>query len=141
VLAEIVAQSRGTSLVPPVEAVVGPICHHDPARTLPGLPVCARCTGVWLGGAVAPLLLMVPARPVPMRRAAIALLGGAALALAAALAELFGGIATGNALRVGLGLPLGAVLPGFLALGAAALFRAEVAKPGPAGRTGPAPPA
>jgi uncharacterized membrane protein len=127
--------------VPIVEGLVGPICHHDPTRTLPGLPVCARCTGVWSGGAFAPLLLLVPARPRPMGLAAIALLGAAATALSAALAEAFGWIATGNALRVGLGLPLGAVLPGFLALGAAALFRAEVAKPGPAGRTGPAPPA
>lgn len=41
-----------TSFVPVIEMKIGPICHHIPERTLVfkgELPVCARCTGLYLG--------------------------------------------------------------------------------------------
>lgn len=40
------------SFVPLIEEVIGPICHHLPDRFLVikgQLPVCARCTGLYLG--------------------------------------------------------------------------------------------
>jgi uncharacterized membrane protein len=129
---EIGAFAAGTSLVPTVEAAVGPLCHHDPARTpsLGGqaLPVCARCTGLYLGLAGGGLAgASVPLRPRWIARAAGGALLAAGIGLVAAVAEAAGLLATSNAVRVGLGVALGGAVPLIGALGGRLIARAEVA--------------
>ena len=94
-----------------VEAEVGPVCHHRLERTVAvagrPLPVCARCTGLYVGAASGGAIGFFARR----RRHVPRMLGviGAAVivAVGAALLERLGGIATGNGLRVALGVPLG----------------------------------
>ena len=53
VLGEMLSHLLGfRSGVPTLEGWIGPICHHMPERTLSlrgALPVCARCSGLYLG--------------------------------------------------------------------------------------------
>jgi len=89
----------------------GPLCHHDPARTLVVadrlLPVCARCTGLYVGAALGGLVgFAVGGR----QRLAAAMAAAGVLTLlgvAAGVAEAVGLVSTGNAARLALGLPLG----------------------------------
>ena len=89
----------------------GPICHHIPERTLVAdgrpLPVCARCTGLYLGTALGGLLGYAVGR----RRWLAASLASAGVLAAigglAGVAEALGLVSTSNAARVVLGLPLG----------------------------------
>jgi uncharacterized membrane protein len=100
------------------------ICHQRPERSfhLAGrsMPVCARCTGLYAGAALAAPLAMVAAA------AALAAARARMLALAAALPtittwclEFFGGVPFSNAARFAAALPLGFVAA-WLVLGAAA---------------------
>jgi uncharacterized membrane protein len=95
------------------------ICHQRAERTFHllavPLPVCARCTGLYAGAALAALAYLWlsrgprAARPsLPSPSAARVLLLGAAFPLAASLAyEWITGDAPSNALRAGTGLVLG----------------------------------
>jgi uncharacterized membrane protein len=131
--AESAAFLMGRSLVPGVEAVTGPICHHERARTPVvrwggdrALPVCARCTGLYLGAAAGGLVgAAVPLRPRWIGRVAAVALGLTGLGLAAAVGEAAGLVATANGSRVGLGILLGLAVPLIGALGGRLIARGE----------------
>lgn len=112
VVGEGASWTAGRSLVPAFEARFGPVCHHLPERTLAydgrPLPVCARCTGMWLGAALGGVGLALPPRRRLIRGVGAAALAAGALGLGAALAEALGWLATSNGVRAGLGLLLGA---------------------------------
>ncbi|MEQ1508014.1 MAG: DUF2085 domain-containing protein [Myxococcota bacterium] len=117
-------------LVGMAERWVGPVCHHDPARTLPGLAVCARCTGLWLGAAAAGVAgLALPLRPRAVRWVAGAAIVAFSVGLVAAIAEALGVVSTSNAVRVGLGALLGPVMPVVAAIGGRVLVSAGAAPP------------
>lgn len=98
-----------------LEVLVGPLCHHLPDRTLSlsgkPLPVCARCTGVWLGWLASALIAFLAAtrRWLASGGSGLGLGVVAAGAVGAALAvgELIGWFECGNLARVVLGVPLG----------------------------------
>jgi len=92
------------------------VCHQRPARSFhlaaTSLPVCARCTGIYLGAALVAVVLIAT------RRLSAGSAGGrrirtvmalAALPVAATLAlEWIGGRDPGNVIRAFSGMPLGA---------------------------------
>jgi uncharacterized membrane protein len=111
VAGEAFAWSLGHPALPAIEALTGPWCHHDPTRTLSVagtlLPVCARCTGLYGGLVLGPLI----GAALPYRGRALAWVAGLAMApvvvgLLAALAEAVGAVSTGNTTRLFLGLML-----------------------------------
>jgi uncharacterized membrane protein len=94
------------------------VCHQLPARSFhlaaTPLPVCARCSGIYLGAAWAAALLMATRRlsagSADGRHIRI-VLALAALPVAATLAlEWFTGHDPGNVIRALSGLPLGAAV-------------------------------
>ena len=108
------------------------VCHQRPDRSFylwaTQMPVCARCTGIYLGGALAAIASSVAAR---RRRAntpfiswssarwRVAFAIAALPTLATLLAEWTGSTAPSNAVRAIAGLPIGAVV-------VRAVLRAEV---------------
>lgn len=113
---ELVATPAGLPrLVPMLETLTGPICHHLPERTLTvfdtPLPVCARCSGIWLGWiAVSPLGFLFEKRHRScscLRALRPGLLVCATYCAAAALSEHLQWVALSNLERLLLGLPLG----------------------------------
>lgn len=114
--------------VPAIEAALGPVCHHAPARTLTvgGEPmaVCARCSGLYAGAALGAWTGWLTPRP--WLRVGAGLAGAAtALGLAAAALEAAGALATTNEVRAGLGVALGFGVPWVAARGGALLARAR----------------
>lgn len=114
---ELVRSALGVSFSPlgSAEALIGSVCHRFPARTLSlgehPLPVCARCTGIWIGW-----LLALPLWPFTVghgrrRRGSPrgrAWLTAAALgAIVLASFEVMGWLTTSNPTRFALGLPIG----------------------------------
>lgn len=103
------------SLLRCLESVVGPLCHHQPARTptISGrsLPVCARCTGIWFGWLAGALIDHVPAArlwPAYGRRVRwLGLVVVGALGAGLAAGESIGWFGFGNLARVGSGILLG----------------------------------
>ena len=111
VLAEAVAWWLGHSFLPTIESLTGPWCHHDPSRTLavgPSLlPVCARCTGLYGGLVVGPVLgLALPSQGRALAWVAALAMAPMLVGLAAGLAEALGLLSTGNTTRLVLGLML-----------------------------------
>lgn len=114
-----------------VYAVGTLVCHQKPERSFhlwgAQLPVCARCTGIYLGAALAVAAIAVARRPTTARRprdsrwrspARLAVL--AALPTAATLLfEWSSGVTPSNTIRFAAGLPLG-VLASWLVLAAPA---------------------
>jgi uncharacterized membrane protein len=87
------------------------ICHQRPERSFfvagTQLPVCARCTGLYLGAALAvPLALLITSR-VPASRARLALVVAALPTALTWILEFAGGIPFSNAARFIAALPLG----------------------------------
>ncbi len=80
--------------LPAVKMALGAVCHQDPARSFAGLPLCARCTGLYAG------LLLAALAPVRMS-------ARPALAIAAASLALWLAGVDSNAVRSVLGLSLG----------------------------------
>lgn len=111
VAAEAIAWSLGHPALPALEGLTGEWCHHDPARTLSLgsalLPVCARCTGLYGGLVLGPVL----GATLPYRGRVLLWVTGLAMApvavgLTAAFAEAVGLLATANGSRLLLGLLL-----------------------------------
>ncbi len=108
---EAIAWSLGHPVLPTLEGLTGDWCHHNPARTLSLgsslLPVCARCTGLFGGLVVGPLLgATLPYRGRALAWVAALAMAPAAVGLAAAIAEALGLLSTGNSMRLLLGLLL-----------------------------------
>jgi len=100
------------ALLTAVYAVGGAVCHQLPARSFhllgAQLPVCARCTGIYLGAAAA---APVTAGARGERRHNRLILALAVLPSAATLVyEWTTGVAPGNWTRFAAGLPIGAAV-------------------------------
>jgi uncharacterized membrane protein len=98
-----------------VRLVGSRVCHQRPERSFhtAGVkwPVCARCSGLYLGGAAAGWLgLVALASPRGVRRIRSMLLAAAAPTIATMIAEVMFGAPVSNTLRFSAALPLGAVL-------------------------------
>jgi uncharacterized membrane protein len=90
------------------------VCHQRPDRCFPidgrPMPVCARCTGLYIGAAVAGPLALLLASGWSTRRARVAV-AVAALPTAVSWGLEYAGVAhPSNALRASLALPLGFVV-------------------------------
>ena len=120
----LLARDTGGRVVTMVSAgtyvVASLICHQRPDRSfrLGGvqMPVCARCAGVYLGGAVGTLLASVRRRK-DGRRARVTtpalrwvLLGAAIPTVVSVMAEFGGWLPSGRELRAVAALPLGATV-------------------------------
>jgi uncharacterized membrane protein len=94
------------------------VCHQRPERSLWSWnevwPVCARCTGLYVGGALVGIAVLVRPRS-PIRRWKLSRHAKGAIALAALpaaatlLYEWSTGRVPGNALRLVTGLPIGLI--------------------------------
>lgn len=101
----------GHPALPAIEGATGSWCHHDPARTLhwgaEPLPVCARCTGLYAGLVLGPLVgLVLPWQGKVLLRVAGLAMIPMAVGLLAAIAEALGLLSTANPTRLFLGLCL-----------------------------------
>jgi uncharacterized membrane protein len=89
------------------------ICHQLPARTFhlgsAQLPVCARCTGIYLGAALS-AVIAAGRSSVGGSRARLVLTASALPTLATLVFEWVTGITPGNWIRALAGLPLGAAV-------------------------------
>jgi len=112
------ATSPGSVLVVAVYGIGSLVCHQLPERCwrlwTAQMPVCARCTGIYLGAAIAALMSAVfrsPERLALRVRAARVLLALAALpSLATLVYEWTTGVTPSNALRFAAGIPIGVVV-------------------------------
>lgn len=109
----------------------GAICHQRPERSfhLAGvaMPVCARCTGLYLAGAAAALAAWAGRRTPAVPRHTRRLLAAAAVPMALSVGSEMAGLAAGsNAGRMLSALPLGAAA-GWIVVRS---LRAEGARPG-----------
>lgn len=117
VLLIVAAPSAAAGRAPLVSALAyqigSRVCHQRPERSFhvhgTQMPVCARCFGLYTGGAAGLLLAWRRRRPQSPAAGKLTLLAGAApIALTVAL-EWLGVIDTTNALRWFTGVPLGFV--------------------------------
>jgi uncharacterized membrane protein len=90
------------------------ICHQRPDRSFylgaAQLPVCARCVGLYAGGAAAALVSMLATGCIRMRGARIMLLGAALPTALTWLLEASGLASPSNVTRFMAALPLGAAV-------------------------------
>jgi uncharacterized membrane protein len=101
-----------------VYAIGSVVCHQLPERSFhlwgAQMPVCARCTGIYVGAAIAPLLLYV-LRRVRLKAdatyaARTALVLGGLPTIATLVYEWTTGVTPSNTIRALAGLPLGAAI-------------------------------
>lgn len=109
----------------PIYLAFAPLCHQDAARSLAlggaQLPVCARCSGLYLGGAIGLLLGLGLLGRFPRLHASLLLL--AAPSAIDAFLPWVGLSGLGNVPRLLISVPAGCVAGLFLAVGIADLFR------------------
>lgn len=96
------------------------VCHQIPERSfhISGiqLPVCARCTGLYLGAALGmAALLLAPAARLEFPRARLALIATAIPTLFTVATAWLGVWDPGNVVRAALALPLGVVVGAIVA--------------------------
>jgi uncharacterized membrane protein len=116
------ASAVGTGLVVVVYAVGSLICHQLPERSYhlwtAQMPVCARCAGIYIGGAIAAVVAAAGAarqkqRGHPFRGAAFGRTALFAAALPGALTLVYEwttGQTPANLIRAASGIPIGAVV-------------------------------
>ena len=99
-----------------VYAIGGVICHQRPERSFhlwsTQLPVCARCTGIYIGAAVGAVAAIAQGRPMSAptaRSARLALIAAAAPAALTLVYEWTTGVTPSNELRALTGIVLGVV--------------------------------
>jgi len=124
--------ARCPSLVPVLESCIGPICHHQLTRTIGVrsgfyLPVCARCTGLylgWLAGTVLGAVVGAQAGASRRKLRGVVLLVSAMFAtcVVEAVAERLGVVTTTNVQRLSFGLGLGLFPATVLAVGSVLLW-------------------
>jgi uncharacterized membrane protein len=108
------ATAPGTLIVVAGYGIGSLVCHQLPERSwrlwTAQMPVCARCTGIYLGAAIAALMSVATHEP-PRRAAARTLLALAALpSLATLVYEWTTGVTPSNTLRFAAGIPIGVVV-------------------------------
>jgi uncharacterized membrane protein len=118
-----------------IESKVGGICHHSPTRSLgspSGIqqPVCARCTGMYLGWVCGTVLgFLIGSRRVAgsvwFKRWLFLLAAVCFIGVTEPLAERIGLLQTTNGARVVCGVPLG-LFPAFLLTAASLLVASTV---------------
>jgi uncharacterized membrane protein len=93
------------------------ICHQLPARSYRlfavQLPVCARCTGIYVGAAMAAIFAAAQGfstAGVAQRRLRLTLAASAAPTALTLIGEWMTGVAPSNTIRFAAGLPLGAAI-------------------------------
>ena len=104
---------RFASAAAAVYQAAGLICHQRPERSfhLAGVqqPVCARCTGLYVSGAVGALVAWLVSRRPRMPRRTRVVIAAAAIPTAVSVAlEFIGLLHSSNTLRAMSALPLGA---------------------------------
>ena len=122
------ATSFATGIVVAVYTIGSFVCHQLPERSwrlwTAQMPVCARCTGIYFGAAIAALIAAVLRSPnrlallshsmarEPFRRATarVALALAALPSLATLVYEWTTGVMPSNALRFAAGIPIGVVV-------------------------------
>jgi uncharacterized membrane protein len=109
------ATTIGAALIVAVYALGSVICHQLPERSFhlwaAQLPVCARCTGIYAGAAVAVIVASVARGFQPRGRGPRTILFAAALpTLATLVYEWTTGHMPANAIRAAAGAPLGATV-------------------------------
>jgi uncharacterized membrane protein len=90
------------------------VCHQQIARSFQlwgvQLPVCARCTGIYVGAALAAAAISLAQRPLRLDRQRSLLLASAVPIALTLVFEWTTGITPSNVVRAISGLPLGAVV-------------------------------
>jgi uncharacterized membrane protein len=96
-----------------VYAASGLVCHQRPERSFSlfgsQLPVCARCTGLYVSAAVATPIALAAATALPAARARLVVIGAALPTIATWTIEHLGLTAFSNLTRLVAALPLGFV--------------------------------
>jgi uncharacterized membrane protein len=104
-------QTRAPVLSAVIYAAAGLVCHQRPERSfhLGGtqLPVCARCTGLYVSGALGALVAWLGASRVPRRMRGVLIASAMPTIITVAL-EWANLTAPGNVVRASAALPLGA---------------------------------
>ena len=105
--------ARGQAQIPTIAAyqIGSLVCHQRPERSfhLAGIqmPVCARCFGLYLAGAVGLVFAWIGRLRLPSHTTKVIMaLAAAPIVLTVAL-EMLGAITTSNVVRLSTGLPLG----------------------------------
>jgi uncharacterized membrane protein len=116
----------GVAVATAAYAVGRVVCHQIAARSFhawgAALPVCARCTGIYLGAAAAALAALAGARDrqtVDRRLARLLLLAAVLPTIATLAYEWTTGTTPANGIRCAAGLPLGAAVAWLLQSAAA----------------------
>jgi uncharacterized membrane protein len=113
------ATAFGTAIVVAVYGVGGIVCHQLPARSFhlwaAQMPVCARCAGIYIGGAAAAVAALAARgrrrpRTMSASRARSIMAVSVAPTVATLLYEWSTGVTPAGAIRFVAGVPLGAAV-------------------------------
>jgi uncharacterized membrane protein len=90
------------------------VCHQLPARSFhpwaAQMPVCARCTGIYVGAAIASLIALAATPRAAPRVTRVAILAAVAPAALTLVYEWWSGQTPANWIRAASGVPIGAMV-------------------------------